>query len=149
MIGKAPGHIKVIRTMRYGVIADFEVTGAMLRQFIHMVHKIRLIARPRIIIAVNSSITQVERRAVAEAGQAAGAREVSLIDELMAAAIGAGMPVTEPTCNMVVDIGGGTTEAAIIYLAGVVFSRTIRIAGDWQFYRYAIVISCFCKRQYH
>ena len=130
MLGKAPGHIKVIRPMRHGVIADFEVTGAMLREFIRMVHKRRLLARPRIIIAVPSGITQVERRAFAEAAQAAGAREVVLINESMAAAIGAGLPVTEPTCNMVVDIGGGTTEVAIISLAGVVYSKTIRVAGD-------------------
>ncbi len=130
MLGKAPGHIKVIRPMRDGVIADFEVTGAMLRQFIRKVHNRRLLARPRIIIAVPSGITQVEKRAVIEAAQAAGAREVILIHESMAAAIGAGLPVTEPTCNMVVDIGGGTTEVAIISLAGVVYSRTIRVAGD-------------------
>ena len=130
MLGKAPGHIKVIRPMRDGVIADFDVTGAMLRHFIRMVHKGKLLARPRIIIAVPSGITQVERRAVKEAGQAAGAREVFLINESMAAAIGAGLPVTDPTCNMVVDIGGGTTEVAIISLAGVVFTRTIRVAGD-------------------
>jgi rod shape-determining protein MreB len=130
MLGKAPGHIKVIRPMRDGVIADFEVTGAMLRQFIRKVHNRRILARPRIIIAVPSGITQVEKRAVVEAAQAAGAREVFLIHESMAAAIGAGLPVTEPTCNMVVDIGGGTTEVAIISLAGVVHSRTIRIAGD-------------------
>jgi rod shape-determining protein MreB len=130
MLGKAPGHIKVIRPMRDGVIADFEVAGAMLREFIRKVHNRRLPARPRIIIAVPSGITQVEKRAVVEAARAAGGREVFLIHESMAAAIGAGLPVTEPTCNMVVDIGGGTTEVAIISLAGVVYSRTIRVAGD-------------------
>ena len=130
MLGKAPGHIKVIRPMRDGVIADFELTGAMLRHFIRKVHNRRILVRPRIIIAIPSGITQVEKRAVVEAAQAAGAREVFLIHESMAAAIGAGLPVTEPTCNMVVDIGGGTTEVAIISLAGVVYSRTIRIAGD-------------------
>ena len=130
MLGKAPGHIKVISPMRDGVIADFEVTGAMLRHFIRKVHNRRILARPRIIIAIPFGITQVEKRAVVEAAQAAGAREVFLIHESMAAAIGAGLPVTEPTCNMVVDIGGGTTEVAIISLAGVVCSRTIRIAGN-------------------
>ena len=130
MLGKAPGHIRVIRPMRDGVIADFEVTGAMLRYFIRKVHNRRIFARPRIVIAVPSGITQVENRAVVEAAQSAGAREVFLIQESMAAAIGAGLPVTEPTCNMVVDIGGGTTEVAIISLAGVVYSRTIRVAGD-------------------
>jgi rod shape-determining protein MreB len=130
MLGKAPGHIRVIRPMRDGVIADFEVTGAMLRYFIRKVHNRRLFARPRIVIAVPSGITQVEKRAVVEAAESAGAREVFLIEESMAAAIGAGLPVTEPTCNMVVDIGGGTTEVAIISLAGVVYSRTVRVAGD-------------------
>jgi rod shape-determining protein MreB len=130
MLGKAPGNIKVIRPMRDGAIADFEVTGAMLRHFIRKVHNRRLFARPRIVIAVPSGISQVEKRAVVEAAQLAGAREVFLIHESMAAAIGAGLPVTEPACNMVVDIGGGTTEVAIISLAGVVYSRTIRVAGD-------------------
>jgi rod shape-determining protein MreB len=130
MLGKAPGHIRVIRPMRDGVIADFEVTGAMLRYFIRKVHNRRIFARPRIVIAVPSGITQVEKRAVVEAAESAGAREVFLIEESMAAAIGAGLPVTEPTCNMVVDIGGGTTEVAIISLAGVVYSRTVRVAGD-------------------
>jgi rod shape-determining protein MreB len=130
MLGKAPDHIRVIRPMRDGVIADFEVTGAMLRHFIRKVHNRRLFARPRIVVAVPSGITQVENRAVVEAAQSAGAREVFLIQESMAAAIGAGLPVTEPTCNMVVDIGGGTTEVAIISLAGVVYSRTVRVAGD-------------------
>jgi rod shape-determining protein MreB len=130
MLGKAPGHIRVIRPIRDGVIADFEVTGAMLRHFIRKAHSRRIFARPRIVIAVPSGITQVEKRAVVEAVQSAGAREVFLIQESMAAAIGAGLPVTEPTCNMVVDIGGGTTEVAIISLAGVVYSKTIRVAGD-------------------
>jgi rod shape-determining protein MreB len=130
MLGKAPDNIRVIRPMRDGVIADFEVTGAMLRHFIRKVHNRRLFARPRIVVAVPSGITQVENRAVVEAAQSAGAREVFLIQESMAAAIGAGLPVTEPTCNMVVDIGGGTTEVAIISLAGVVYSRTVRVAGD-------------------
>ena len=130
MLGKAPDHIRVIRPMRDGVIADFEVTGAMLHHFIRKVHNRRLFARPRIVVAVSSGTTPVEKRAVVEAAESAGAREVFLIQESMAAAIGAGLPVTEPTCNMVVDIGGGTTEVAIISLTGVVHSRTIRVAGD-------------------
>ena len=130
MLGKTPDNIRVIRLMRDGVIADFEVTSAMLRHFIRKVHNRRLFARPRIVVAVPSGITQVEKRAVVEAAELAGAREVFLIEESMAAAIGAGLPVTEPTCNMVVDIGGGTTEVAIISLTGVVYSRTIRVAGD-------------------
>ena len=130
MLGRTPNHIRVIRPMRDGVISDFEVTGVMLRHFIRKVHNRKFLARPRIVIAVPSGITQVEKRAVVEAAQLAGAREVFLIHESMAAAIGAGLPITEPTCNMVVDIGGGTTEVAVISLAGVVYSRTIRVAGD-------------------
>ncbi len=130
MLGKTPGHITAIRPMRDGVIADFEVTEAMLRHFIHKVHNRRTFVRPRIIVAVPSGITQVEKRAVKESAESAGAREVFLIEEPMAAAIGAGLPVTEPTCNMVVDMGGGTTEVAVISLAGIVYSRSIRIAGD-------------------
>lgn len=130
MLGRTPGHIVAIRPMRDGVIADFEVTEAMLRHFIHKVHNRRTFVRPRIIIAVPSGITQVEKRAVRESAESAGAREVFLIEEPMAAAIGAGLPITEPTCNMVVDIGGGTTEVAVISLAGIVYSRSIRIAGD-------------------
>jgi cell division ATPase FtsA len=116
--------------MRDGVIADFDVTEAMLRHFIHKVHNRRTFVRPRIIIAVPSGITQVEKRAVKESAESAGAREVFLIEEPMAAAIGADLPITEPTCNMVVDIGGGTTEVAVISLAGIVYSRSLRVAGD-------------------
>ena len=130
MLGRTPGNIVAIRPMRDGVIADFEVTEAMLRHFIHKVHNRRRLVRPRIIIAVPSGITQVEKRAVRESAESAGAREVFLIEEPMAAAIGAGLPITDPTCNMVVDIGGGTTEVAVISLAGIVYSRSIRIAGD-------------------
>ena len=130
MLGKTPGHIVAIRPMRDGVIADFEVTEAMLRHFIRKVHNRRTFVRPRIIVAVPSGITQVEKRAVKESAESAGAREVFLIEEPMAAAIGAGLPITEPTCNMVVDMGGGTTEVAVISLAGIVYSRSIRIAGD-------------------
>lgn len=130
MLGRTPGNIVAIRPMRDGVIADFEVTEAMLRYFIHKVHNRRSFVRPRIIVAVPSGITQVEKRAVKESAESAGAREVFLIEEPMAAAIGAGLPITEPICNMVVDIGGGTTEVAVISLAGIVYSRSIRVAGD-------------------
>ncbi len=130
MLGKTPGNIVAIRPMKDGVIADFEVTEAMLRYFIRKVHNRRTLARPRIIISVPSGITQVEKRAVRESAESAGAREVYLIEEPMAAAIGAGLPITEPTANMVVDIGGGTTEVAVISLAGIVYSKSVRVAGD-------------------
>jgi len=130
MLGRTPGNITAIRPIRDGVIADFEVTEAMLRYFISKVHNRRTLVHPRIIISVPSGITQVERRAVRESAESAGAREVYLIDEPMAAAIGAGLPITEPTANMVVDIGGGTTEVAVISLAGVVYANSVRVAGD-------------------
>ncbi|MBW1740634.1 MAG: rod shape-determining protein [Deltaproteobacteria bacterium] len=130
MLGRTPGNIVAIRPMKDGVIADFEVAEAMLRHFIRKVHNRGSLIRPRIIIAVPSGITQVEKRAVTESAESAGAREVFLIEEPMAAAIGAGLPITEPTCNMVVDIGGGTTEVAVISLAGIVYSRSIRVGGD-------------------
>ncbi|MBE9582659.1 MAG: rod shape-determining protein [Proteobacteria bacterium] len=130
MLGRTPGNIVAIRPMKDGVIADFEVTEAMLRHFIRKVHNRRTLIRPRIIVCVPSGITQVEKRAVRESAESAGAREVFLIEEPMAAAIGAGLPITEPTCNMIVDIGGGTTEVAVISLAGIVYSRSIRIGGD-------------------
>ena len=130
MLGRTPGNITAIRPMKDGVIADFEVTEAMLRHFIRQVHRRRTLIRPRIIISVPSGITQVEKRAVRESAESAGAREVYLIEEPMAAAIGAGLPITEPTSNMVVDIGGGTTEVAVISLAGIVFSRSVRVGGD-------------------
>ena len=130
MLGRAPEAIEVVRPLRGGVIADFECTMAMLRYFITKVHRRKHLVRPRIIIGVPSGITQVEKRAVRESGELAGARAVYLIEEPMAAAIGAGMPVTEPSGNMIIDIGGGTTEVAVISLAGVVYSRSVRVAGD-------------------
>jgi len=145
MLGRTPGNIVAIRPMRDGVIADFEVTEAMLRHFIQKVHNRRTFIRPRIIIAVPSGITQVEKRAVRESAESAGAREVFLVEEPMAAAIGADLPITEPTCNMVVDIGGGTTEVAVISLAGIVYSRSIRIAGD----KMDAAIIQYIKRKYN
>ena len=130
MLGRTPGNIVAIRPMQDGVIADFEITEAMLRHFIHKVHKRRKFVRPRIIVAVPSGITPVEKRAVIESAESAGAREVFLIEEPMAAAIGAGLPITEPICNMIVDIGGGTTEVAVISLAGIVYSNSLRVAGN-------------------
>ncbi|HIC91409.1 MAG TPA: rod shape-determining protein [Syntrophaceae bacterium] len=130
MLGRTPGNIEAIRPMKEGVIADFEVTGAMLRYFIRKVHNRRTLVRPRIIISVPSGITQVERRAVRESAESAGAREVYLIEEPMAAAIGADLPITEPIANMVVDVGGGTTEVAVISLAGIVYCKSVRVAGD-------------------
>jgi rod shape-determining protein MreB len=130
MLGRTPGNIVAIRPMREGVIADFDITEAMLRHFILCVHNRRALVRPRIIISIPSGITQVERRAVKETAESAGAREVYLIEEPMAAAIGAGLPITEPISSMVVDIGGGTTEVAVISLSGIVYSKSVRIAGD-------------------
>ncbi len=130
MLGRTPGSIIAIRPMRDGVIANFEITEAMLRYFIQKVHNRKTLVRPRIIISVPSGITQVEKRAVRDSAQSAGAREVYLVEEPMAAAIGAGMPIQEPSGNMVVDIGGGTTEVAVISLSGIVYAKSIRIAGD-------------------
>jgi rod shape-determining protein MreB len=130
MLGRTPGNIVAIRPLKDGVIADFDVTEKMLNYFIRRVHKRRALVRPRIVIGVPSGITQVEKRAVRDSAMQAGAREVYLIEEPMAAAIGAGMPITEPGGNMVVDIGGGTTEVAVISLSGIVYSRSVRIAGD-------------------
>jgi rod shape-determining protein MreB len=130
MLGRTPGNIVAIRPMRDGVIADFDITEAMLRHFILSVHNRRALVRPRIIVSIPSGITQVERRAVRETVESAGAREIYLIEEPMAAAIGAGLPITEPISSMVVDIGGGTTEVAVISLAGIVYSKSIRVAGD-------------------
>lgn len=130
MLGRTPGNIQAIRPMKAGVIADFDITEAMLRYFIKKIHNRRKMVRPRIIIAVPSDITEVEKRAVKDSATRAGAREVFLIEEPMAAAIGVGLPVQEPAGNMIVDIGGGTTEVALISLAGIVFSRSVRVGGD-------------------
>ena len=130
MIGRTPGNIVAIRPLKDGVIADFDVTERMLRYFIQKVHRRTRMAKPRIVVAVPSGITGVEQSAVKEAGHQAGARRVYIIEEPMAAAIGAGLPVNEPTGNMVVDIGGGTTEVAVISLGGIVTSQSIRIGGD-------------------
>ncbi len=130
MLGRTPGDIVATRPMKDGVIADFDITETMLRYFIRRVHNRRSLVRPRIIISVPSGVTQVEKRAVRESAESAGAREVFLIEEPMAAAIGADLPITEPTSNIVVDIGGGTTEVAVISMAGTVYSRSVRVAGD-------------------
>src|SRR5260370_589999 len=130
MLGRTPDSIVVIRPLKDGVIADFEVAESMLRYFIQKTHNRRYLVRPRIVICAPSGVTTVEKRALREAAEAAGAREVYLIEEPMAAAIGAGLPITEPSGNMIVDIGGGTTEVAVISLAGVVFSRSVRMGGD-------------------
>ena len=130
MLGKTPGHIQAIRPMKDGVIADFVVTEEMIKHFIRKVHNRKTFANPRIIICVPTGSTPVERRAIHDSALAAGARKVSLIEEPMAAAIGAGLPVSEPRGSMVVDIGGGTSEIAVISLGGIVYSRSVRIGGD-------------------
>jgi rod shape-determining protein MreB len=130
MLGRTPGNIIAIRPMKEGVIADFEITEAMLRYFIMRVHNRSTLVRPRVVVAVPSGITEVEKRAVRESAMSAGAREVYLIEEPMAAAIGSGLPVTEPSGNMIVDIGGGTTEVAVLSLSGIVYSNSTRVGGD-------------------
>ena len=130
MLGRTPGNIVAIRPMKDGVIADFEITEDMLRYFIKKVHNRRVFVRPRMVIAIPSGITEVEKRAVKDSAEHAGAREVYLVEEPIAAAIGVGLPIQEPGGNMIIDIGGGTTEIAVISLAGIVFSRSIRIGGD-------------------
>jgi rod shape-determining protein MreB len=130
MVGRTPGNIEAIRPLRDGVIADFEVAEEMIKHFIRKVHNRRGFASPRVIICVPSGSTAVERRAIQESAESAGARRVFLIEEPMAAAIGAGLPVTEPTGSMVVDIGGGTTEVAVLSLGGIVYARSIRVGGN-------------------
>lgn len=145
MLGKSPKNIEPIRPMKDGVIADFEVTEAMLRHFIAKVHNQRRLVRPRIMICVPTGITQVEKRAVKESALSAGAREVYLIEEPMAASIGAKLPIQEPTSNMVVDIGGGTTEVAVIALSGIVYARSIRVGGD----KMDEAIAAYIRRKYN
>jgi rod shape-determining protein MreB len=130
MLGRTPGNINAIRPLKDGVIADFEITEAMLRYFIQKIHNRKTLVRPRIIICVPFGVTEVEKRAVRESAESAGAREVYLVEEPMCAAIGAGLPITEPAGNMIVDIGGGTTEVAVISLSGIVFSKSVRVGGD-------------------
>lgn len=144
MLGFTHGGIEAIRPMKDGVIADFEVTQSMLRHFIKRTHR-HFLFKPRVIVAVPSGITQVEKNAVREAAEQAGASEVYLIEEPMAAAIGADMPVTEPAANMIVDIGGGTTEVAIISLSGIVFSKSVRIGGD----KLNDAISLYIRKKYN
>ncbi len=145
MLGRTPGNIVAIRPMKDGVIADFEITERMLRYFIAQVHKGRTLVRPRIIVSVPSGITEVEKRAVRESAQSAGAREVYLIEEPMAAAIGAGLPVSEPSGNMIVDIGGGTSEVAVISLSGIVYAQSVRVGGD----KMDDAVAQFIKRKYN
>src|SRR3978361_877182 len=145
MLGRTPGNIRAVRPLRDGVIADFEITEAMLRYFIAGAPTRRTVVKPRIIICVPFGITEVEKRAVKESAESAGAREVYLIEEPMAAAIGAGLPVTEPSGNMVVDIGGGTAEVAVISLAGIVVAKSIRVAGD----KMDEAIVAYIKRKYN
>ena len=144
MIGRTPGNIVAVRPLKDGVIADFDVTERMLRYFIQKVHRRRHLAKPRLVVAVPSGITGVEQSAVKEAGRQAGARRVYIIEEPMAAAIGAGLPVHEPTGNMVVDVGGGTTEVAVISLGGIVTSQSIRVGGD----EMDQAIIAFAKKEY-
>jgi rod shape-determining protein MreB len=145
MLGRTPGNITAIRPMKDGVIADFDITEAMLRYFIKKVQNNAKIVPPRVVVAIPSGITEVEKRAVKESAIHAGAREVLLLEEPMAAAIGVGLPVEEPAANMIVDIGGGTTEVAIISLAGVVFSKSIRVGGD----ELDAAIANYMKRAYN
>lgn len=145
MLGRTPGSIVAIRPMKDGVIADFDITEEMLRYFIQKVHNRKALVRPRIVICVPSGITQVEKRAVKESAESAGAREVYLIEEPMAAAIGAGLPITEANGNMIVDIGGGTTEVAIISLAGIVYAQSVRVGGD----KLDEAVTQYIKRKYN
>jgi rod shape-determining protein MreB and related proteins len=145
MLGKTPSNIMAIRPMKDGVIADFDATGEMLKYFIKKVHNRRSFVSPRIIVGVPSGITQVEQRAVKDAAEASGAREVYLVEEPMAAAIGVGLPVGEPSGNMIVDIGGGTTDVAVISIDGVVYSKAVRVGGD----KMDEAIMAYIKRRYN
>ncbi len=145
MLGKTPGNIVATHPLKDGAIADFEITEAMLKYFIQKIHNKKSYARPRIVISVPSAITPIEKRAVRESAETAGAREVYLIEEPMAAAIGVGLPITEPSGNMIVDIGGGTTEVAVISLAGIVYCNSVRIAGD----KIEEAIIQYVKRKYN
>jgi rod shape-determining protein MreB len=145
MLGRAPGSISVIRPLRHGVIADFDSTEKMLHYFIRKTHQRRSIVHPRVVVTVPSGITQVEKRAVRQSAKQAGAREAYLIEEPIAAALGAGLPVAEPGANMIVDIGGGTTEVAVISLAGIVYSQSVRVGGD----KMDEAIVAYMKRKYN
>jgi len=145
MVGRTPGNIVAIRPMKDGVIADFDVTEKMLSYFIRLAQENRSLIKPRIVICVPFGITEVEKRAVRESAESAGARDVYLIEEPMAAAIGAGLPITEPSGNMIVDIGGGTTEVAVISLAGIVYSKSVRVGGD----KMDEAITQYIKRSYN
>ncbi|OGL42859.1 MAG: rod shape-determining protein [Candidatus Schekmanbacteria bacterium RBG_16_38_11] len=145
MLGRTPGNIVAVRPMKDGVIANFDLTEAMLKYFIRKVHNRNTLVRPRIIIGVPSGITQVEKRAVRDSAEQAGAREVYLIDEPMAAAIGSGLPIEEPFGNMIVDVGGGTTEVAVISLSGIVYCKSVRVGGD----EMDEAIVSFIKRKYN
>ncbi len=145
MLGRTPGNIESIRPMKDGVIADFEVTERMLEYFIKKAHGRKMYVHPRIVIGVPSEITQVEKRAVRDSAMRAGASEVFLVEQAMMAAIGAGLPITEPSGNMIVDIGGGTTDVAVISLAGIVYSRSVRVAGN----EMDAAIITYLKRKYN
>ncbi|HSL82585.1 MAG TPA: rod shape-determining protein [Thermoanaerobaculia bacterium] len=145
MLGRTPGNIESIRPMKDGVIADFEVTERMLEYFIKKAHGRKMVVHPRIVIGVPSEITQVEKRAVKDSAMRAGASEVFLVEQAMMAAIGAGLPITEPSGNMIVDIGGGTTDVAVISLAGTVYSRSVRVAGN----EMDVAIIQYLKRKYN
>jgi len=145
MLGRAPGSIEVIRPLRHGVIADYNTTEKMLNHFIRHAHRARSAVHPRVVISVPSGITQVERRAVQESAMQAGARRVYLVSEPVAAAVGAGLPITDPGANMVVDIGGGTTEVGVISLQGLAFSRSARVGGD----RMDEAISAYVRRNFN
>jgi rod shape-determining protein MreB and related proteins len=145
MLGRTPDNIEAIRPMKDGVIADFEVTEAMLKHFIFKIHQRRFLVKPRIVICIPSGSTQVEMRAVRDAAKSAGAREVYLVQEPIAAAVGANLPITEPRSSMIVDIGGGTTEVAVISMSDIVYSKSLRVAGD----KIDLAIIGFLKRKYN